>query len=121
MGQLPSVSVSFGARPPHQPRIADTSFLVADSSSNQEAGISDAELSKIRGGSPVRGPAETRPSVPGRAIFTSPKMWFIAAAYACFFYGSYFYVTAGVLVAGALNWTFLIDPERSVVERRLPA
>jgi MFS family permease len=28
-----------------------------------------------------------------------------------------FFVTAGVLVGGALVWTFLIDPERSVVDR----
>jgi len=26
-----------------------------------------------------------------------------------------FFITAGVLLAGALIWTFLIDPERSVV------
>jgi hypothetical protein len=26
-----------------------------------------------------------------------------------------FFVTAGVLIGGALIWTFLIDPERSVV------
>jgi sugar phosphate permease len=55
--------------------------------------VSDAELSTIRGGMPLRGAAEPRPAVPWRAIFTSPNMWFIAAAYACFFYGSYFYVT----------------------------
>ena len=59
----------------------------------EHPGVSDAELSTIRGGSPVGGAAEARPVVPWRAIFTSPNMWFIAAAYACFFYGSYFYVT----------------------------
>ena len=59
----------------------------------EHPGVSDAELSTIRGGSPVRGPADARPVVPWRAIFTSPNMWFIAAAYSCFFYGSYFYVT----------------------------
>lgn len=59
----------------------------------EHPGVSDAELSTIRGGAPVRLPAEPRPVVPWRAIFTSPNMWFIAAAYGCFFYGSYFYVT----------------------------
>ena len=29
-----------------------------------------------------------------------------------------FFITAGVLLTGALVWTFLIDPERSVVEER---
>ena len=28
-----------------------------------------------------------------------------------------FFVTAGVMVAGALIWIFLIDPEKSVVTR----
>jgi sugar phosphate permease len=55
--------------------------------------VSDAELALIRGGSRVRGPADPPLAVPWRAIFTSPNMWFIAAAYGCFFYGSYFYVT----------------------------
>jgi sugar phosphate permease len=55
--------------------------------------VSDTELAKIRGGLAVRGPADARPVVPWRAIFTSRNMWCIAAAYACFFYGSYFYVT----------------------------
>jgi sugar phosphate permease len=32
-----------------------------------------------------------------------------------------FFVTAGVLIAGALIWVFLIDPEKSVVERSKPA
>jgi len=30
-----------------------------------------------------------------------------------------FLVSAGVMVVGALIWTFLIDPEQSVVERRV--
>jgi len=32
-----------------------------------------------------------------------------------------FLVSAGVMVVGALIWTFLIDPEQSVVERRVSA
>jgi MFS family permease len=31
-----------------------------------------------------------------------------------------FLITAGVLLTGALIWTFLIDPEKSVVEERIP-
>ena len=34
-----------------------------------------------------------RSEVPWRTIFTSSNMWFIAAAYGCFFYGAYFYVS----------------------------
>jgi sugar phosphate permease len=54
--------------------------------------VSGAELAKIRGG--VSGGVEGgRRAVPWRAIFGSRNMWAIAAAYSCFFYGSYFYVT----------------------------
>ena len=56
-------------------------------------GVSNTELAMIRGGETVRGAVEVRPAVPWRAIFTSANMWYIAAGYACFFYGSYFYVT----------------------------
>src|SRR5205807_5915633 len=38
-------------------------------------------------------PTLLRSEVPWRTIFTSANMWFIAAAYGCFFYGSYFYVS----------------------------
>jgi MFS family permease len=31
-----------------------------------------------------------------------------------------FLITAGVLLTGALIWTFFIDPEKSVVEGRIP-
>jgi sugar phosphate permease len=31
-----------------------------------------------------------------------------------------FYVTAGVMFLGALIWLFLINPERSVIERSSP-
>jgi MFS family permease len=30
-----------------------------------------------------------------------------------------FFITAGVLLTGALIWTFLIDPKRSVVEKMI--
>jgi sugar phosphate permease len=62
-----------------------------------EARVNAEELAHIRGPSPEGeiNPAATqvRSDVPWRAIFTSPNMWFIAAAYGCFFYGAYFYVS----------------------------
>src|ERR1700723_847968 len=61
-----------------------------------EARVNAAELAHIRDApigeiSPVA--TQLRSDVPWRAIFTSPNMWFIAAAYGCFFYGAYFYVS----------------------------
>jgi sugar phosphate permease len=61
-----------------------------------EARVNAAELAYIRDTpngeiSPVA--TRLRSDVPWRAIFTSPNMWFIAAAYGCFFYGAYFYVS----------------------------
>ena len=62
-----------------------------------EPRVNAAELAYIRGTlpngeiSPVA--TQVRSDVPWRAIFTSPNMWFIAAAYGCFFYGAYFYVS----------------------------
>ena len=62
-----------------------------------EPRVNAAELAHIRGTSPNGeiAPVATqlRSDVPWRAIFTSPNMWFIAAAYGCFFYGAYFYVS----------------------------
>jgi sugar phosphate permease len=62
-----------------------------------EPRVNAAELAYIRGTSPNGeiSPIATqlRSDVPWRAIFTSPNMWFIAAAYGCFFYGAYFYVS----------------------------
>jgi sugar phosphate permease len=62
-----------------------------------EARVNTAELAHIRGTLPNGeiSPATTQiqSAVPWRAIFTSPNMWFIAAAYGCFFYGAYFYVS----------------------------
>src|SRR5260370_15260 len=62
-----------------------------------EAHVNAEELAHNRGTllSGVINPfaAPLRSEVTWRAIFTSPNMWFIAAAYGCFFYGSYFYVS----------------------------
>jgi sugar phosphate permease len=61
-----------------------------------EARVNAVELAHIRDTpngeiSPVA--TRLRSDVPWRAIFTSSNMWFIAAAYGCFFYGAYFYVS----------------------------
>ena len=56
--------------------------------------VNDAELAYIRGGLAEAAVHSTeRQTVPWRRIFSSPNMWYIAAAYFCFFYGSYFYLT----------------------------
>jgi sugar phosphate permease len=62
-----------------------------------EPRVDAGELAHIRGTVPdgeISAVAtRLRSDVPWRAIFTSPNMWFIAAAYGCFFYGAYFYVS----------------------------
>jgi sugar phosphate permease len=56
--------------------------------------VNDAELAYIRGGlAEAAVHSIERQTVPWRHIFSSPNMWYIAGAYFCFFYGSYFYLT----------------------------
>jgi sugar phosphate permease len=57
-----------------------------------------AELAHIRGYDPdgtINAPIDLqkRPKAPWKTIFRSPNMWYIAAGYCCFYYGTYFYVT----------------------------
>jgi sugar phosphate permease len=63
----------------------------------EDRSVNDAELAYIRGrpaGADRHGSAPPeRSRVPWKSILGSANMWFIAAAYGCFFYGSYFYVT----------------------------
>jgi sugar phosphate permease len=57
-------------------------------------GVNEAELAYIRGGSENAAVHSTeKQTVPWKLILSSPNMWYIAAAYFCFFYGSYFYLT----------------------------
>lgn len=61
-------------------------------------GVNQAELAHIRGrradGSiNLSVDPKSRPAVPWRNIFRSPNMWYIAGAYGCFFYGTYFFLT----------------------------
>lgn len=56
--------------------------------------VNEAELAHIRGGQENAAIHSTsRQSVPWKRIFSSPNMAYIAGAYFCFFYGSYFYLT----------------------------
>ena len=56
--------------------------------------VNEAELAYIRGGAAEAAVHSTeKQTVPWKRIFTSKNMWFIAAGYFCFFYGSYFYLT----------------------------
>ena len=61
-------------------------------------GVNPAELAQIRGRScdgtilpPIA--LQSRQKAPWATIFRSPNMWYIAAGYCCFYYGTYFYVT----------------------------
>jgi sugar phosphate permease len=57
-------------------------------------GVNAAELAHIRGGPDTAAiHATERQPVPWKRIFSSPNMWYIAAGYFCFFYGSFFYLT----------------------------
>ena len=57
-----------------------------------------SELAHIRGrdeDGAVKPPIDpqARQQTPWKTIFRSPNMWYIAAGYCCFYYGTYFYVT----------------------------
>lgn len=60
--------------------------------------VNQAELAHIRGRHPdgsIKASVDpkSRPAVPWKRIFGSPNMWYIAAGYSCFFYGTYFFLT----------------------------
>jgi sugar phosphate permease len=60
--------------------------------------VNQAELAHIRGRNPDGSikpsvDPKSRPAVPWKIIFGSPNMWYIAAGYCCFFYGTYFFLT----------------------------
>ena len=60
--------------------------------------VNQRELAHIRGSNPdgtikTAVDPHTRPAVPWKMIFRSPNMWYIAAGYCCFFYGTYFFLT----------------------------
>ena len=60
--------------------------------------VNSSELACIRGRNPDGSikpsiDANKRPAAPWKTIFRSPNMWYIAAGYFCFFYGTYFFLT----------------------------
>ena len=58
--------------------------------------VNRAELAHIRGVNPdgtIKALHIGRPRVPWRRILGSPNMWYIAAGWCCFFFGSNFYLT----------------------------
>jgi sugar phosphate permease len=58
--------------------------------------VNHAELAQIRGLNPdgsIRRLVTTRVPAPWKRILGSPNMWFIAAGYCCFFFGTNFYLT----------------------------
>jgi sugar phosphate permease len=73
-----------------------TFFFFYRNRPEEHPGVNQAELNHIRNhgrdASPD-GPPGAHPSVPWRIIFGSANMWYIALAYGCFFYGTYFFLT----------------------------
>jgi sugar phosphate permease len=67
----------------------------------EHAGVNQSELAHIRGYDPegpegtiqASGNLRAKTAAPWKRIFGSANMWYIAAAYGCFFYGTYFYIT----------------------------
>jgi len=73
-------------------------FLLYRNLPEEHPGVNRAELEHIRGCNPdgsVKLPLDLRdrPTAPWKTIFLSPNMWYIAAGYCCFYYGTYFYMT----------------------------
>jgi sugar phosphate permease len=64
----------------------------------EHARVNPSELAHIRGYDPEgmikpSGDLRAKTAAPWGRIFGSANMWYIAAAYGCFFYGTYFYIT----------------------------
>jgi len=72
-------------------------YVIYKNKPEESKHVNQAELAKIRGlnpGGTIKLPnLAARPAVPWGRIFSSPNMWFIAIAYGCFFYGTYFFLT----------------------------
>jgi MFS family permease len=58
----------------------------------EHQGVNAGELAHIRGAAVASG-AGVAAAVSWKAILHAPNTWAIAAAYFCFFYGAYFYLT----------------------------
>ncbi|MEQ1949672.1 MAG: MFS transporter, partial [Bryobacteraceae bacterium] len=72
-------------------------YLIYKNKPEDSKHVNQAELASIRGrnedGTIKPANLAARPAIPWGRIFSSPNMWFIAIAYGCFFYGTYFFLT----------------------------
>jgi len=72
-------------------------YLLYQNLPEKHAGVNQEELARIRG---LDAEGEIRPitlhqqlRTPWKTIFRSANMWYIAAGYCCFYYGTYFFMT----------------------------
>ena len=77
--------------------------------------VNQAELAQIRGVNPdgsVKPLMLKRPEVPWKRILSSANMWFIAAGWCCFFFGTNFYFTrtprtcASIVICRCWPWAY---------------
>jgi len=72
-------------------------YLLYRNLPEEHPGVNHAELAHIRGrhaDGAITPVDHDKPSVtPWKKIFSTPNMWYIAAGYCCFYYGTYFYMT----------------------------
>jgi sugar phosphate permease len=72
-------------------------FLLYRNLPEEHPKVNREELAQIRGCDPdgAISPVDLHPQLapPWRIIFRSANMWYIAAGYCCFYYGTYFFVT----------------------------
>jgi len=73
-------------------------YLLYRNLPEQHSSVNSSELAYIRGRNPDGSikpsiDPRRRPAAPWKMILRSPNMWYIAAGYCCFYYGTYFFVT----------------------------
>lgn len=73
-------------------------YLLYRNLPEQHPRVNQLELAHIRGQNPdgstkLSLDPRRQPSAPWKTILRSPNMWYIAAGYCCFYYGTYFFVT----------------------------
>jgi sugar phosphate permease len=72
-------------------------YLLYQNLPEKHAGVNEGELARIRGRDvdgrikPIS--LHQQLATPWKTIFRSPNMWYIAAGYCCFYYGTYFFMT----------------------------
>ncbi|HEY6330149.1 MAG TPA: MFS transporter [Blastocatellia bacterium] len=74
-------------------------YLLYRNLPEEHSKVNRAELARIRGlrpdgtTKPATGDLHRRPAVPWKTILRSANMWYIAAGYCAFYYGTYFFIT----------------------------